>query len=69
MRGESALDQREDVGAMKDVQLGGILLENLSEDELLDGASVVVGRLHSDFCWCSGERILDWRLDGDEAVV
>lgn len=68
MWSEDALDQAEDIGAMEDVELGGILLEDLGEGKFLDGASSVVWGAEGDVGGCCGRGICDGRLDGDEAV-
>lgn len=68
VRGEKALDEGHDVGAMKDIQLGGIFLKHLSEGELLNGTSSIVGGIQRDVSRRRRSSIVVRRLDGNETI-
>ena len=51
MGGQHALEQRQDVCALEEVELGGVLLENTGEGELLDSPSPVGGWVQCDVRW------------------
>lgn len=50
MRREDALDQRDNICAMEDIELAGILLKDLCEAELLNRSPPVVGRVEANVC-------------------
>lgn len=61
---ENSLKQRQDLGALEQVQLGGIFLEYPGEGELLHGAPSVIGRVQCDL---RGSLILFWFFDQEES--
>lgn len=69
MRGEDALDEGDDVGAVEDIELGGIFIEDVGEGELLDGAAAFGGRAEVDVRRGRRGSTGGRGLDGDEALV
>lgn len=67
MGSDDALDERPDARAVEDVELRRILLEDLGEGELLNGAAPVVGGVEGDVG--RGRVLLGAILDGEEAIV
>lgn len=51
---QDALDEGDNVGAVEDVELGGVLGEDLGESKLLDGASSIIWRVEGDMGWGRG---------------
>lgn len=68
MRGEYTLDKRHDIGAMEDVQLGGVLFEDLCECKFLDGTSSIAGGVQRDMRGRGRESIDRGTLDCDETL-
>lgn len=65
---QDTLHEGNDVGAVEDIELGGVLCKDLSKCKLLDGASSVVWGVQGDVRRCGGWGIGRRRLDGDEAL-
>lgn len=65
---QDTLHQGNNVGAVEDVELGGILGEDLGESKLLDCASSIVWRVERDVGRRRGWGVSWRRLDGEEAL-
>lgn len=65
---QDTLYQRNNVGAVEDVKLGGVLGEDLGESKLLDCASSIIWRVEGDVGRCRGWDVGRWRLDGEETL-
>lgn len=68
MGAEDALYQVKGIGAVKDVELGGILVEDMGEGELLNGTTSVVRGMEGDVSGSGRGGIGGGRLDCNEAV-
>lgn len=65
---QDTLHQGNNVGAVEDVELGGILGEDLGESKLLHCASSIIWRVERDVGWRRGWGVGWRRLDGEEAL-
>lgn len=65
---QDALDEGDNVGAVEDIELGGVLGEDLSESKLLDGASSIIWRVEGDVCRCRAWGVGRRGLDGEETL-
>lgn len=65
---QDALDEGDNIGAVEDVELSGILGEDLGEGKLLDGASSIIWRVEGDVCRCRAWGVGRRGLDGEETL-
>lgn len=65
---QDTLYQGNNVGAVEDVELGGVLGEDLGESKLLDGASSIIWRVEGDVGRCRRWGVSRRRLDGEETL-
>lgn len=65
---QNTLHQGNDMGAVEDVELCGVLGEDLGESELLDGTSSIVWGVEGDVGRCRGWGVSRRRLDSEETL-